>query len=133
MKLLFDTHLLLWAGEENEQGAFDRLARSAIDVLDYDAGDFYFSVVSVWEVAIKGARHPMTFRARPDDFRVRLTAAGFIELPITGEHAEKVALLPPIHKDPFDRLLIAQASVEDMTLVTADKTVATYPGPIRLV
>lgn len=62
-----------------------------------------------------------------------MTAAGFIELPITGEHAEKVALLPPIHKDPFDRLLIAQASVEDMTLVTADKTVATYPGPIRLV
>jgi PIN domain nuclease of toxin-antitoxin system len=133
LRLLFDTHLLLWAGEEKEEGAFDRLARSAIDMLDYASGDVLFSVAIVWEVAIKSSRHPKTFGVRPGEFRIQLIAAGFTELPITGEHAEGVARLPPIHKDPFDRLLIAQATVDGLTLLTADKTVATYPGPIRLV
>ena len=84
-----------------------------------------------------GGRHQVpdrTFRflVDPEVLRTTLVEVGCFELPITSAHAAAVAHLPPIHKDPFDRILIAQAQVEGITLLTADRTVARYPGPIRL-
>ena len=92
-----------------------------------------FSAVSLLEVAIKAAQNRQDFHTDPRDLRAVLLREGFEELGVTGIHACAVADLPPIHKDPFDRLLIAQATVEDITLLTADATIARYPGPIRLV
>ena len=92
-----------------------------------------FSVVSVWEVAIKSGRGHADFDVSPLLLREALLENGYEELPVMGNHAVAVAGLPPIHKDPFDRLLIAQAMVEGITLLTVDSTIAQYPGPIRKV
>jgi PIN domain nuclease of toxin-antitoxin system len=92
-----------------------------------------FSVASIWEAAVKHAKGLPSFRADPVLLRNSLLRSGYEELVITGPHAAAVAHLPPIHKDPFDRLLIAQAMVEGITLLTADSTIARYPGPIRKV
>jgi len=92
-----------------------------------------FSVVSVWEVAIKSGRGHADFDVPPLLLRETLIENGYEELPVLGNHAVAVAGLPPIHKDPFDRLLIAQAMVEGITLLTVDSTIAQYPGPIRKV
>ena len=92
----------------------------------------FFSAVSLWEVAIKRGLGRADFQVDPRVLRRGLLENDYVELAVTGAHAVAVDLLPPIHKDPFDRLLIAQAGVEGLTLVTADRTVARYPGPIRL-
>jgi PIN domain nuclease of toxin-antitoxin system len=124
MKLLLDTHLLLWAA-----GSPDRLAATARSLREDAQNEPLFSSASMWEVAIKHA-----------DFRVdaRLLCHGLLdngygELPVMSEHAVALDSLPPIHKDPFDRVLIAQPMVEGITLLTADPLVAQYPGPIRMV
>jgi PIN domain nuclease of toxin-antitoxin system len=92
-----------------------------------------FSAASVWEVAIKTGRGHADFHVPPLLLRETLLDSGYEELAVMGNHAVAVAGLPQIHKDPFDRLLIAQAVVEGITLLTADATVARYPGPIRKV
>lgn len=94
----------------------------------------YFSPASIWEVAIKNALARADFRVDPHLFRRALLDNGYIELPINSEHTAGVANLPDHHKDPFDRLLIAQATVEGITLLTNDVQVAAYRmSPIRLV
>jgi PIN domain nuclease of toxin-antitoxin system len=126
--VIFDTHLLLWSSTTP-----DRLPRVAHEMIEDSLTTIYFSVVSVWEVAIKFGQARNRFLVDPHSLRNELLGTGYIELPISGQHAAAVAPLPPIHGDPFDRLLIAQAIVEQATLVTSDKQVGRYNGPIRLV
>jgi PIN domain nuclease of toxin-antitoxin system len=125
---LLDTHLLFWGLARP-----DSIPAKATRLIRDPGNQLVFSVVSVWEVAIKqGAAHD-DFDLTPRQFREALLSAGVEELAVLGTHAVAVGSLPRIHKDPFDRLLIAQAMTERLTLLTADSTVARYPGPIRKV
>jgi PIN domain nuclease of toxin-antitoxin system len=126
MKLLLDTHLLLWAA-----GQPDRLSATARSLIDDTNNELLFSAASLWEVAIKHSLGRNDFRVDPRLLRQGLLANGYSELPITSEHAVGIDSLPLIHKDPFDRILIAQANVEGITLLTADPLVAQYSGPVR--
>jgi PIN domain nuclease of toxin-antitoxin system len=127
MKFLLDTHFLLWTAEESH-----RLSPEFIGLIEDNSNEFTFSVASIWEVAIKAGRHP-NFQITAGLLRRFLLDNGFHELIVTGAHAAAVENLQSIHKDPFDRLLIAQAFTEGLVLLTADKTVAKYGGLIRLV
>jgi PIN domain nuclease of toxin-antitoxin system len=128
MKLLLDTHILLWTSAESP-----RLSAAARKLILNETNELIFSVASIWETAIKHGKGYPDFDADPAVVRNALLESGYIELHVAGPHATRVASLPPIHKDPFDRLLIAQAMVEGITLLTADATIARYPGPIRKV
>ena len=128
MRLLLDTHVLLWAA-----GKDDRLSSAARRLLERPGNELVFSAASLWEVALKRQSGKRDFGAEPAVLRRTLLESGYIELPITGIHAAATSALPPLHKDPFDRLLLAQAMTEGMTLVTADKVLSRYPGPIRSV
>jgi PIN domain nuclease of toxin-antitoxin system len=128
MKLLLDTHLLLWAA-----GNPDRLPAAARRLLDDLQNELIFSSASLWEVAIKHGLGRGDFRVDARLLRRGLLDNGYGELPITSEHAVALDSLPSIHKDPFDRILIAQSMVEGVTLLTADPLVAQYPAPIRMV
>ncbi len=92
-----------------------------------------FSPISLWEIAIKRALERPDFRVDGRVLRRNLLDDDFTELPVTSDHALGVQNLPLLHKDPFDRLLIAQAVVEGVTLLTSDRLVAQYPGSVRLV
>lgn len=126
MKLLLDTHLLLWAAAEPE-----RLPLQAAAAIENAENDLVFSAASLWEIAIKRGLGRPDFAVDPRLFRRGLLDNGYDELPITSEHAVAVDLLPPIHRDPFDRMLVAQSIVEGITLLTVDDLVAGYPGPVR--
>ena len=128
MKLLLDTHLLLWAA-----GQPDQLSATARRLLEDPQNELMFSSASLWEVAIKRGLGRDDFRVDPRLLRRGLLDNGYSELPITSEHAVAVDGLPAIHKDPFDRMLVAQATVEGIALLTADPRVAQYPGPVRQV
>jgi len=128
MKLLLDTHLLLWAA-----GNPDRLPAVARSLLDDPQNEPIFSSASLWEVAIKHGLGRGDFRVDARLLRRGLLDNGYGELPITSEHAVALDGLPSIHKDPFDRILVAQSMVEGITLLTADPLVAQYPAPIRMV
>lgn len=126
MKILLDTHLLLWAAGEP-----DRLPLAALTEIENPDNDLMFSAASLWEVAIKRGLGRQDFAVDPRLLRRGLVDNGYRELPITSEHAVAVDGLPPIHKDPFDRILIAQSIVEGITLLTVDDLVAQYPAPVR--
>lgn len=128
MRLLLDTHLLLWAA-----GPSPRLSVEARRLIDDPDNELVFSVVTLWEVAIKSARGRDDFQVDARLLRRTLLNNGYEELPITGEHAVVVASLPPLHKDPFARVLVAQSMVEGITLLTSDPLVAQYPAPVRRV
>jgi PIN domain nuclease of toxin-antitoxin system len=125
MKLLLDTHLLLWAAS-----APDRLSMRAVSMIEDTGNELMFSPVSIWEVAIKRSLGRDDFRADPRLLRRGLVDNQYQELAVTSTHAIEVDNLPPIHKDPFDRFLIAQAIAEGITLVTVDEVVARYPAAI---
>ncbi|MFZ0663818.1 MAG: type II toxin-antitoxin system VapC family toxin [Acidobacteriaceae bacterium] len=127
MKLLLDTHLLLWAAEGTK-----RVPRRARALMADSDNELLFSAASLWEVAIKSGLNRPDFQVDAHTLRRGLIDNGYIELPILSEHAVAIDTLPPIHKDPFDRLLVAQATVEGITLLTDDATIARYPGPIQL-
>ena len=127
MKLLLDTHLLIWAAE-----GIEHVPADARGLMEAPENSLYFSVASLWEIVIKHGLNRPDFQADARILRHGLIDNGYHELAISGAHATAIDLLPPIHKDPFDRLLIAQACVEGITLLTNDATVAQYPGPIRL-
>lgn len=128
MKYLLDTHLLLWAAAEPK-----RLAKKARTLLEDPGNTLLFSAASLWEVSIKAGLGRPDFTVEPAVLRRGLLDNGYVELPISSEHAVVTGTLPPIHRDPFDRILVAQAQVEGITLLTADPMVARYPGPIRSV
>jgi PIN domain nuclease of toxin-antitoxin system len=102
-------------------------------LIEDQGNDLLFSPASLWEVAIKRGLGRADFQADPRLLRRGLLDNGYGELPIRGEHAVAVDGLPLVHKDPFDRMLVAQAQVEGVILLTADPVVARYPGPIRKV
>lgn len=128
MKLLLDTHLLLWAA-----GQPDRLSEAARRLLSEPRNELLFSAASLWEIAIKNALGRDDFRVEPRLLRRGLLDNGYLELPITSQHAVSIDSLPPLHKDPFDRLLLSQALVEGIVLLTTDAQLARYPGPVRKV
>lgn len=128
MKLLLDTHLLLWASAKPE-----RLTRKADRLINDKQNSLFFSTVSLWEIAIKHGLRRSDFHTDARLIRRGLLDHGYSELPLFSHHAVAVESLPPIHKDPFDRLLVAQATVEGVTLITVDPLVARYPGPIQKV
>jgi PIN domain nuclease of toxin-antitoxin system len=128
MRLLVDTHILLWGASEP-----DKLSVQALALLEDNENELLFSAVSIWEVAIKAGQDRAEFRVDPRVFWRALIDNGYMELPVTGRHAAALAGLPPLHRDPFDRMLVAQALVEGITLLTSDSTVARYPGPIQRV
>ena len=128
MKLLLDTHLLLWAA-----GMPERLSPEARELLNDPGNELHFSAASLWEIAIKNSMGRDDFRVEPRLLRRGLLDNGYVELPITSQHAVSIDSLPPVHKDPFDRLLLAQALSEGILLVTSDALLASYPGPVRQV
>jgi len=128
MKLLLDTHFLLWVSEGSP-----RLSKRGRALISDPSNELVFSAASIWEIAIKHAKGLSSFHAHPGAVWEGLLENGYTELAVTGKHAVVEGSLPPIHKDPFDRLLIAQAIVEGITLLTVDAIVARYPGPIRKV
>jgi PIN domain nuclease of toxin-antitoxin system len=128
MKFLLDTHLLLWAAGEP-----DRLSAKARRWIKDPENQLLFSAASLWEVAIKRGLGRRDFQADARVLRRGLLDNGYHELPIVSEHVVATEGLPPIHCDPFDRLLVAQATVEGITLLTIDSLVAKYPGPIQVV
>jgi PIN domain nuclease of toxin-antitoxin system len=128
MKLLLDTQLLLSAAGQPE-----RLSARAKRILNDRNNELLFSAASLWEITIKSSLGREDFRVEPRVLRRALLDNGYVELPVTSEHAVSVDSLPPLHKDPFDRLLLAQALVEGITLVTADEQLTRYRGPVRKV
>jgi PIN domain nuclease of toxin-antitoxin system len=128
MKLLLDTHLLLWAS-----GRPEKLSRTARKLLDDPDSELLFSAASLWEIAIKNTLGRSDLKVEPRVLRRSLLDNGYTELPVTSEHAVSIDTLPPIHRDPFDRLLVAQALSEGVTLLTTDAQLARYSGPVRKV
>ena len=127
MKLLLDTHLLIWAAD-----SIERVPVGARALMADQDNELLFSVASIWEVAIKRGLNRSDFQVDARMLRRGLIDNGYCELPILSEHVVAIDALPLIHKDPFDRLLIAQAMVEGITLLTDDATLIQYSGPVRL-
>lgn len=128
MRLLLDTHLLLWTAIQPA-----RVAARVRRMIEDPANDLHFSVVSIWEVAIKRSLGRTDFTVDSHVLRRALLDAHYEEIVVDGTHAVAVESLPLLHKDPFDRLLVAQATVEGIILLTADPHLARYPGPIQKV
>lgn len=128
MKLLLDTQILLWAA-----GQPKRLSAAGRKLLNDSRNELFFSAASLWEIAIKNTLGREDFHAEPRLLRRGLLDNGYSELPISSQHAVNIDSLPPLHKDPFDRILLAQALSEGITLVTTDAQLAKYPGPVRKV
>jgi PIN domain nuclease of toxin-antitoxin system len=128
MKLLLDTHLLLWAAGEPQ-----RLSKRARTLIGNPDNELLFSAASLWEVAIKRGLGRRDFKVDARLLRRGLLDNGYSELPIISDHVVATESLPLLHKDPFDRILVAQATVEGVTLLTIDSLVSQYPGPIRTV
>ena len=128
MKLLLDTHLLLWAaGEPN------RLPKEARNLINDPENELFFSAASLWEVSIKRGLGRKDFKADPRILRRGLLDNGYGEISIRSDHVVVLDSLPAIHKDPFDRILVAQAVAEGIELLTTDSQLAQYRGPVRRV
>jgi PIN domain nuclease of toxin-antitoxin system len=128
VKFLLDTQLALWIPIGDA-----KLSSLVLSLLASKENEFAFSTASIWEIAIKRSLGKTGFQVDPRGVRSRMLKSGYEELPVHAHHAVAVDALPFIHKDPFDRLLIAQAMVEGITLLTADVVIARYPGPIKKV
>jgi PIN domain nuclease of toxin-antitoxin system len=128
MKLLLDTHILLWAAGQTE-----KLSESARAQLNAPENHLFFSAASIWEIVIKLGLGRDDFKVDPHRLRKMLIIHEYTEIPVSSEHALRVHGLPMLHKDPFDRLLLAQARSEGMVLITADTAVAQYGEPVMLV
>ena len=120
MRLLVDTHVFLWWFADDR-----RLSAAERGAIRDAANEVYLSAASVWEIAIKKALGRLRV---PEPVSAAALPLGFEPLLITFEHAEATAQLPPLHCDPFDRMLVAQATVESLTLVTRDPSIRSYPG-----
>ena len=121
--MLLDTHMLLWA-------AAGTLPKDAEKMVADGNNTLYFSPVSIWEIGIKKSLGRSDFKVDPEILRRGLLENQHQELPITSLHALAAGELPQIHKDPFDRMLLAQAKAEGMSLLTSDSTLCGYPGPV---
>lgn len=125
MRLLLDTHIFLWAVSGSRQ-----LKASARNLIE-SADEVYVSAASIWEVAIKARLGKI--EADPHELAAAIEPSGFLELPVSTVHAAGVERLELHHTDPFDRLLIAQALVEPLRLLTADEVLAAYTDLVVVV
>lgn len=128
MRLLVDTHLLLWS-----VAASRKLTAEARELLTDPDNVVLYSAASVWEIAIKSALRRRDFRVDLPRLLRALPQAGFSELPVTAQHAARVASLPSLHRDPFDRMLVAQALAEPLVLLTNDAQLGRYGTQVRVV
>ncbi len=128
MKLLLDTHIVLWAAGQPE-----KLSESARTLLTTPENGLFFSVASMWEIVIKRGLGREDFKVNPRRLRKMLIANGYTELSVDAEHVFTVETLPLLHKDPFDRLLLAQARTEGMLLLTVDVSVSQYKESVLAV
>jgi PIN domain nuclease of toxin-antitoxin system len=128
MRLLLDTHLLVWALTDNP-----RLDRNTRALIENEANDVLFSAVSIWEIAIKARLGRADFTDRSDDIAQAARDTGLIELPLHASAAALVADLPMHHRDPFDRILVAQAIAETLRFHTADARLPPYSELVTLV
>jgi len=126
MKLLLDTHILLWI-------AADTLASAAQEYILDETNELFFSPASIWEIVIKRGLNRADFKVDPHQLHSGLLDNGYEQLSITSRHTLLTGTMPMIHKDPFDRILLAQSISEGITLLTADETIALYPAPVILV
>lgn len=125
MTLLLDTHILLWATLESP-----KMPAAAAALINEPSNKLVFSAASIWEIVIKASLSREDFKVNPELLRKGLLENGYEESPVSSYHALAVSKLPDLHKDPFDRMLIAQAITEGFSLLTSDPVVASYPGPI---
>lgn len=128
MVVLLDTHILLWA-----LGAPQRLPQAVVTLIESPETTVYFSAASIWEIAIKTALGKTDFHYSPEDIAQAARNTGFAELSVSAAHGAKVAHLPQHHRDPFDRLLIAQAMLMPAQLLTADATLVPYSELVRFI
>jgi PIN domain nuclease of toxin-antitoxin system len=128
MNLLLDTHLLLGAA-----GQPDRLSTAALNYIESPDNQLFFSAASLWEINIKRSLGRPDFHVDPRVLRRGLIDNGYEELSVRSDHALHLDALPNLHKDPFDRILLAQALFEGLTLLTADHQLAQYAGPVKVV
>ena len=126
MKILLDTHILLWAAAGN-------LPSEAARYIENRENTLLFSSASIWEIVIKRSLGRADFIVDPASLHSGLLGAGYQELPIIGKHSLLVGALPTIHKDPFDRILLAQAASEGIPLITSDEILSRYPGSVIFV
>jgi len=118
LRLLLDTHVIVWALEDP-----DRLAAGTRTAIETEENEVFVSVVSPWELAIKGPREGLLLRK---DLEVEVDRRGFDLLPVHFRHAEPIGSMPYHHRDPFDRMLIAQAIIDGLTIVTSDSKMTDY-------
>lgn len=128
MRLLLDTHLLLWSVAMS-----DRLSGKARTLIEDGDNQVYCSAASLWEIAIKAGLRRQDFQVDLPALRGALSEMAIEELPVTGSHTEKLLELPPLHRDPFDRMLIAQSMAEPLVLLTNDAILARYWDGVQLV
>jgi len=128
MRLLLDTHLLLWAVASSR-----RLPAEARRLIDDPENDLFYSAASLWEIAIKSGLRRSDFVVDVAALHAALAEMAFAELPVRAVHTLAVTRLPEVHRDPFDRMLVAQAVTEPLVLLTNDEIVARYPAAVRLV
>jgi PIN domain nuclease of toxin-antitoxin system len=128
VRLLLDSQLILWVAMFS-----NRLPEAARALISDPHNELLFSAASIWEITIKSLQSRADFHVDHRLLHRLLLDSGYTELPVTSRHALTIDALPPLHKDPFDRLLLAQAISEGIILLTADAQLARYPGPVRLV
>jgi PIN domain nuclease of toxin-antitoxin system len=119
LRLLLDTHVAIWALDEPK-----RLSAETRQTIETEENDIFVSVVSPWELAIKGPREGLRV---PDDFEKELIGEGITLLPVLWRHIAPLKSMTYHHRDPFDRMLVAQALTEGLTIVTADRKLRNYP------
>ena len=127
-RALLDTHLLIWALDE-----YDRLPADMRDLLQDPTNEIVFSVVSIWEIAIKARLGKISFAVRPEDIASSAISTGFVELPLRWQAAAALANLPMHHRDPFDRAIVAQAMSEPVHLYTVDRKLIPYSPLVRAI
>ena len=123
MKLLLDTHLLIWT-------AADMLPGAAAEYIFDKSNELFFSSLSIWEIVIKRKFERNDFKIDPYLLHSKLLDNGYNEMRINSGHALLIVTLPLLHKDPFDRMLLAQSIAEGIPLLTADRILAQYPAPV---
>ena len=122
MRAILDTHVFLWWNMDDPQ-----LSNSVREIIADGRNELFLSAASAWEIAIKAGRGRLSLPVQPQQYVAeRLVLHGFQPLPITPSHALQVSVLPDHHRDPFDRLLVAQGQLEDMPILTADPMIARY-------
>ena len=121
MNILLDTHILIWV-----ISADPRLSNEALEILNDEENSFYYSVISLWEVAIKKKKNPSAIPITAEELKNFCEESGFMRLGLKDSHVFEFSALPPVHTDPFDNILISQAHCENMIFMTHDSKLDSY-------